>query len=266
MKKIYAECFDFRKLLLNVPLAFVLIYAICSFPGTAFTQGHVDLSSRMSPVKYQGGRNTCSVFSATSVMEFLINQEVGQEVDLSEAYNYWAGKTYALNTNFLKKLYSPIDGLAGFLAVEAYRNGSMLESEWPYETKNWDQKNDPRCKSVAGKKSFKCFTGVPPRKARVLRYGISPIYIARKKIGQFILKHKKPVVMNVLWCRGAVDNKTGNVRMPTLEEVNQAIRTKSGHVITLVGYDKKQKNLNTEIVTVKPGAGRDMEQFRKNTL
>ena len=218
-----------------------LIFTMSSFAGSAFSETKVDLSPMMSPVKQQGGRNTCSVFSATSVMEFLIKTELGREVDLSEAYNYWAGKKYALNTDLLRDMYRHIDGLAGFLAVEAYRHGSMLESEWPYEPQNWDQRNDPRCKRVAGKKSFECFTGVPPQNARQLRYGISPTYITRDKIGLYLLRNKTPVVMNVLWCSRAVDNRTGNVRMPTPEEVDQAISARSGHVITLVGYDKTQK-------------------------
>lgn len=219
----------------------VLISSMCCFPSSAFNQMSVDLSPVMSPVKQQGSRNTCSVFSATSVMEFLLKRELGHEVDLSEAYNYWAGKKYALNTDFLREMYRSIDGLAGFLAVEAYRYGSMLESEWPYEPQNWDQRNDPRCKRITGKKSFECFTGVPPRNARQLRYGISPTYISRDNIDRFLLNHKTPVVMNVLWCSRAVNNRTGNVRMPTQAEVNQAMSAKSGHVITLVGYDKKQK-------------------------
>ena len=156
-------------------------FGICCLAGNSNAQPAVDLSRDMTPVKSQGRRNTCSVFAATSLMEYLIKQETGQDVDLSESFNYWAGKNYALNTNFLRKAYENMDGLAGFLAVEAYRHGSMLESDWPYDMQNWLQKQDPRCKKVAGKPSTECFTGAPPGGAQRLRYGILPIYLGTRK-------------------------------------------------------------------------------------
>ena len=70
---------------------------------------------------------------------------------------------------------------------------------------------------------------------------MSPVYVKRKDIASFILKHKKPVLINVLWCGEAVNNQTGAVRMPTTEERNNAIEKRRGHVITLVGYYSKSK-------------------------
>ena len=210
----------------------------CSvWPGPFWAQNRVDLRSGLTPAGHQGGRNTCSVFAATGLMEYLIRQETGMQADLSESFNYWLGKSSALTTDYLRNLYRDMDGLAGFLAVEAYRHGSMLESEWPYDRQNWLQKQDPRCKKRADKASTPCYTGIPPQGAQRLRYGISPIYIPRERIGQFILKHKKPVVINVLWCQGAIDHKTGRIRMPTSSQVNDAVQHRRGHVILLVGYE-----------------------------
>ncbi|MDJ0666711.1 MAG: C1 family peptidase [Desulfobacterales bacterium] len=223
----------FCVLLINVGVSLV--------PATAGSKTAVDLRGNMTPVKHQGSRNTCSVFAATSLMEFLIKDKTGRTVDLSESYNYWAGKKRALTSDFLRERYANMDGLAGFLAVEAYRHGSMLESQWPYQNQTQLRQNDPRCRSVADKGPTECFTGLPPKRAQLLRYAIEPTYIPREKIGNFILRHNKPVVLNVLWCEGALNRRTGGFRLPTNTEVQDAIRNHRGHVITLVGFNPRTR-------------------------
>jgi hypothetical protein len=217
----------------------ILLLAVAA-PLKADTR-RVDLRSGLRPPSHQGGRNTCNVFAATGLMEYLIRQQTGVTVDLSEAYNYWAGKNKTLTTAFLRRAYTHMDGLAGFLAVEAYRHGSMRESDWPYASRNWLQNGDSRCRRVGGSPETRCFTGTPPAGAPLLRYGISPIYVPRERIGTFILEQKKPVVINVLWCQGAIDNRTGRIRMPTAGQVDDAVQHHRGHVILLVGYDAARR-------------------------
>lgn len=197
----------------------------------------VDLRSRLNTPRNQGERNTCNAFAATALMEFLIQDKTGQVLDLSESYNYWQGKQQILKSPYLSDTYAHIDGLAGFLAVKAYQVGSMLEHEWPYESNNWQQQKDPRCKVSQGQPATECFTGTPPPKAKTLPFKLQPLMIERTQIGAFILKEKKPVIFNLLWVNQAVNPRTGQIRMPTLQELAQA----GGHVITLVGYESKTK-------------------------
>lgn len=197
----------------------------------------VDLRPLLGPVKHQGERGTCSVHAATSLMEFLIRTRTGSPVDLSEAHNYWTAKSFALRTGFLRRTYSNMDGLAGFLAVEAYRYASMLESEWPYEPRNWQQTGDPRCTSEEGRPANECFTGVPPAGALVLPYRIRPIFVERTGLGQHLLEHRTPLVFNVAWYPAAVDHRTGALRLPTPREQSE----REGHVILLVGYDARSR-------------------------
>lgn len=196
-----------------------------------------DLRSQMTPVKFQGKRNTCNAFSATALMEFLIKAKTNQTMDLSEAYNYWAGKTYALDSEYLRNTYQNIDGLAGYLAVKAYENGSLLESEWPYKTTNWQQDNNPQCKQKNGKYIKECFTGIPPAQIQKLEFKAKPIFIAREKIAEFIQQKQQPVLVNIHWVYSAVNHQTGDIKMPTPDEFKQ----KGGHVITLVGYEPSTK-------------------------
>ena len=197
----------------------------------------VDLRPLMTPVKFQGQRGTCNAFAATALMEFLIKAKTSQNIDLSEAYNYWAGKKYTLDSDFLRKSYEHSDGLAGFMAVKAYKFGSMLEKEWPYEPRNWLQTNNSGCKIINNEPCTECFAGTPPAGAKLLPYRIEPIFIERTKIAGFILTNKKPVVFNLLWCSDAVNDNTGDFRMPT----EQDLKNSAGHVITFVGYDSVTK-------------------------
>ena len=194
-------------------------------------KGKVDLRVKELTVKYQGQRNTCSVFAATALIEYLIYSKYKKTVDLSEAYNYWAAKKLALTSEYLRNMYSTIDGLAGYLAVEAYKYGSMYEKDWKYENENWLTKKDKRCKTVNNNHVTECFTGTPPENSKKAEYTANPIFIKKKDIGQFILQEKKPVAINIFWYYSAVD-KQGNIRLP-----NDKIDKKGGHVILLVGYD-----------------------------
>lgn len=195
-----------------------------------------DLRPYLSDVKHQGARNTCSVFAATALMEFLIRSELDIPIDLSEQYNYWASRKYTLNAHndYIRDTYKEIDGLAGYLAVDAYKYGSMLESEWEYESHNWMQTGNEKCKYIDEKPVMECFTGSLPEDAEILPYRIRPVFIEREDIGRYIIEHQKPVVFNILWYMEAVDHTTGRISMPDESQIEAG---GDGHVILLVGYD-----------------------------
>lgn len=215
-----------------------LILAVIISGQSTLWADTIDLSHRMTPVKHQGDRNTCNAFAATALVEFLIKEKTGQDIDLSEAYAYYLGKTKALTTPYTKKAYTNDDGLAGFLAVKAYEYGCIAESDWPYELQNWFQKKDPRCTFTQGKPDPICFIGVPPKQAKQLQHRVSPIFIEPENFANFLLKTQKPIVFNILWFADSVNNQTGALHMPTAQEKSvQAY----GHVVLLVGYDSVAK-------------------------
>jgi C1A family cysteine protease len=197
----------------------------------------IDLRGEMSSVKHQGRRNTCSVFAATALMEYIIKKEDGKDLNLSENYNYWVGKDRCLYNQYLKDSYTSIDALAGILAFKAYNYGSMLEIEWPYENQNWLTLKDPRCTYVDGAPQKECFTGVPPEESTLLPYRSETILIERKDLKNYLLVEQKPIIFNVDWFFDAVDKESGRFRMPTEEELER----RGGHVILLVGYDDLKK-------------------------
>jgi len=222
------------------PCACMVLFFFWVVPSTQSALGQgttVDLRPLLGPVKSQGKRGTCSVHAATCLMEYLIRVKTGSSVDLSEAHNYWTAKNFTLDSAFLREAYTNIDGLAGFLAVEAYKFASMLETEWPYEPANWQQTGDPRCRVVDGKPCGECFTGLPPKDAKTLPYRINPTFVERSKLGEFLLTRRTPVVFNVAWYPDAVDQTTGAIRLPTPKEQ----QSRFGHVILLVGFDSSKR-------------------------
>ncbi len=196
----------------------ILLWSL--FGMSAFAD-EVDLRPQMTVVKSQGNRGTCSSFAATALMEFLVSQNEGVNLDLSEAFTYYLGKTKALDTPYVKKIYSKGEALAGYLAVRAFMFGCMVESEWPYKSENYRNS----------------FIGKPPKGAKQLPYRIEPILIKPENIAKFILSVKKPVVYNLLWCQSAVDNRTGKYRLPSEAE----LKDPAGHVILLVGYNSETR-------------------------
>ena len=192
---------------------------------------------KMTPVKHQANRNTCSVFAATSIAEFLLKEHRGQEVDLSESYNYYLAKHKALSNTFLKDAYLPVDGLAGYLALDGYSFGASMESDWPYEQNNWFATNNKKCKKPNGVPSVACFTGIPPKNLESIEETFKTVYIPFDKIGAYILNEKKPVLVNIWLFRNGMNMQTGALNIPPEGEE----QLMGGHVVVLTGYDAIQQ-------------------------
>ncbi len=213
----------------------------CALAAPAAAARSVDLREGMTPVKHQGERNTCSAFAATALAEFVLGRATGSEWDLSESFAYWAGKKVAPDSDEVRDLYAGIDGLAGFLAVEAFAEGAMRERDWPYERRNWLQTGDARCaRAQDGGLATECFTGSPPADRRRLPYRFATEYVERRDIANHLLRERTPVVVNIFWYPGLVDSDGTVRRVPTDAERSACVKRGQGcggHVVLLVGYD-----------------------------
>ncbi|RNC87735.1 MAG: hypothetical protein ED556_00670 [Winogradskyella sp.] len=208
-----------------------LIYKYNSDPSSS----KVELE--MTPAKHQGNRNTCSAFAATSIAEYILKDELGDTIDLSESYNYYISKKKALSNSFLKKAYEPVDGLAGYLALEGYKYGTAQETKWNYEQNNWLNTNDEKCKKNQGVPNVECFTGMPPDGFKPMSKTFKTIFIPFKDIGDFLLSEKKPVLVNIWLYRNGIDMETGELRIPPKD--NEQLM--GGHVIVITGYDSEKQ-------------------------
>jgi len=200
--------------------------------------GHADtdLRSQLGPVGDQADRNTCSAFEAVTLAEFLLEQKSQKQFRLSENYNYYAAKNFALSTDYLKSLYAHVDGMAAYLAVEALNSGIMLEAQWPYDPENGVTRKESAC--TGDSPPTTCFTGTPPQTAQVTPLKVKSVFIPRDQIRSYLETNKRPVLMNIHWYFDLADKK-GNVRMPTKQEAAECTGKGTncgGHVIMLVGY------------------------------
>ncbi len=194
----------------------------------------IDLSSDMSKIKHQGTRNTCSAFASTALAEYVIKKDLNKTYDLSEAYAYYNAKKKALSNSFLKQSYYPVDGLAGYLAVDGFKFGCMEESQWAYDgSVDWKTTNMPNCITKNGVSNMECFTGVPPKTAKPLNIKLKAVHIPLEKVDEFILSEKRPVVVNIWIYKNGMDMKTGKLSIPEKPELM------GGHVVLLIGYNKK---------------------------
>lgn len=124
-----------------------------TFPAT------FDLIATQSPVKSQGSRGVCSIFSTTAYMEHLYKAEgTLTDLDLSEQYMQWSAK-------FEVRSFPNTSGSNATYNLQAASDyGIPRESAWPYETIEWGTSNDPAC--TGDSRPTRCYTnGEPPQAA-----------------------------------------------------------------------------------------------------
>lgn len=119
---------------------------------------HSELLAFASPVRNQGGRNVCTIFSTVALMEHLYIKAGWPSYDFSEQYLQWLVK---FEDGVLPT--SPLSSPAANLAA-IYRHGIVPETLWPYETSPWSASDDPLC--TGSDAPPQCHTnGQPPQAA-----------------------------------------------------------------------------------------------------
>ena len=202
-------------------------------PAAGVTAG-VELKEGFSPAKHQGNRNVCNAFAALGLAEYLVWEKEGIKADFSEEFLYYNAKL-----NFTDKpelqAYKREQGLAGYVAVGALSAGVVAEKEWPFLSVLPPHTPVPPLTDPD--------LGVPPPgvAGKVLKYRFTPLAVRRGEIKNFLSKERKPVVMNLMFYFGNVDNASGRVKDP---DESQRARCFSagdncgGHVVLLTGYDQ----------------------------
>jgi len=118
-----------------------------------------DLVATQSPVKSQGSRGVCSIFGTTALMEHLyIVDGTLPMPDFSEQFLQWSSKVE----------YGSFQNTSGSSANvninTLNRYGSVLESDWPYESQPWGSSDDEAC--TGDSQPVRCYTnGDPPAAA-----------------------------------------------------------------------------------------------------
>ena len=106
--------------------------------GTIPTKS-TDLLQSQSPVKDQGERGVCTIFTTTGLMEHLYIKAGASNPSFSEQYLQWAVKSElgSMPTSEGSDIPDNVQAIAQF--------GIVAESADPYNNTEWTAANDPDC-------------------------------------------------------------------------------------------------------------------------
>lgn len=212
-----------------------------------FPPSYTELAQLQSPVKSQGSRGVCSIFSTAAYMEHLyIAEGTITDLDVSEQYLQWSAKfevgsfpnTSGSNANY------------NLQAISDY--GIPREEAWPYETSQWSSSNDAEC--TGDEMPTKCYTnGEPPDSARSAEKFKLPrsryISTRERDIKSHMFNQKTGVVVGLTFFyqswnhrRSTLPRNTqywdqGYVLYPNSKDEEVSLEKRAGHSILLVGWD-----------------------------
>jgi C1A family cysteine protease len=207
-----------------------------------------DLVAFQSPVKSQGSRGVCTIFSSTALVEHLYLKKGFKNPDFSEQYLQWATKVQA--GEFPHSEGS--NNSTNLDAVVSY--GIVEEAAWPYESYPWSSANNPDCGKAEEERPVVCFTnGEPPEGAKAARKYKLPssrwLSSRPNNIKAHMTAKKTAVVVGVdffyqAWNHGRSTlpinsgySAEGYVLFPNDKDVEESHKHRAGHGILLVGWD-----------------------------
>lgn len=216
-----------------------------NFPAQFF-----ELQATQSPVKSQGSRGVCSIFSSMAYVEHLyITEGSLPNPDFSEQYLQWSSK-------FLERAFPNTSGSNNDANLRAVANyGVPEESAWPYETSEWGASNDPDCGASGDDKPTKCFTNgetAPESAESAEKYFIprprwQSARVRSIKATMFNKKQAVPVGMTFFYqswnhSRSELPTnrdywKQGYVLSPNAKDREISLAKRAGHAILLTGWD-----------------------------
>jgi Papain family cysteine protease len=113
-----------------------------------------DVISKLTPVRSQESRGTCSIFSATAYLEGLLIQKGVGTVDTLDLSEEWL--QYTVNRG---RTSDGSSGPRNFTSIK--NNGMVLEATLPYIGQNWattwSELKDSRCGKLTGDDQTSCF-------------------------------------------------------------------------------------------------------------
>ena len=211
---------------------------------TVYPEQSSEVVAFQSPVKSQGSRGVCSIFSTTAYMEHLYIKAGWDVPDFSEQYLQWSVK-------FQEGSFPSSSGSNAASNLRAInRYGIPKESAWPYESQPWGASDDPACTGES--QPTRCYTnGEPPESAKQAEMFKLPDgkYISTRSIKHQIHTTKTGVVVGLdffyqSWNhrRSTLPTNQGNwsrgiVLYPNSDDVTESHTHRAGHSILLVGWD-----------------------------
>jgi C1A family cysteine protease len=201
-----------------------------------------------SPVKSQGSRGVCSIFSATAQIENLYIK-AGMPVadaDFSEQYLQWAAKN-------LSGGFRNTEGSTSDVNLRtAVQYGTVKEVAWPYESAPWTATNDAECVTGGENLPTKCYTnGEPPATiAQAEKFKLpSSRWVNTNSIKAHITAKKTGVNVGLTFFYQSWNHRRsqlpvnteywqqGYVTFPNADDQRVSLEKRAGHAIHIIGWD-----------------------------
>ena len=211
-----------------------------------------DLVDLQSPVKSQGSRGVCSIFSAVGLMEHLYIKSGAVVPDFSEQFLQWSVK--AELGRF--KHTSGSNGSANLTAINRF--GVVEESIEPYQSSSWSATQDERCEKPAEdseeKRPLICFTNGEPSEDAMgaNRFKLPPsrwISSNRQNLKAFMAENETGVVVGMTFFYQSWNHRKsklkvnseysrqGYVLYPNEADKEKSLEKRAGHSILIIGWD-----------------------------
>jgi hypothetical protein len=207
-----------------------------------------DLAEFQSPVRSQGRRGVCSIFSTTALMEHLyIKEGTITNPDFSEQFLQWSAKVEAGTFPHT----GGSNARSNLTAISDY--GIVAEADWPYESSKWTSSNDPACDGEDDMPT-RCYTnGDPPPEALAAKRYTLPrgrwVSARPRSIKAFMVNKKQGVVAGMTffyqsWNHGGSPlpvsseyKAQGYIPYPNDTDKEKSLEKRAGHSILIIGWD-----------------------------
>jgi len=211
-----------------------------------------DLAETQSPVKSQGSRGVCSIFSTVALMEHLYIKEGAVAPDFSEQFLQWSVKSELGR-------FTKTSGSNGSANIEAiHRFGVVEEAVMPYETFAWGASQDPACAKSDDEDKERptfCFTNGEPAEeildARRWKLPSSSRWVSSSanNIKAFLKENETAVVAGMTFFYQSWNHRKsplpvnqqykreGYVLYPNAKDLEHGEEKGAGHSILIVGWD-----------------------------
>lgn len=207
-----------------------------------------DIVELQSPVKSQGSRGVCSIFSTIALMEHLYIKGGAVTPDFSEQFLQWSVKSELGRF----KNTTGSNGSANISAISQF--GVVSEEADPYEGFSWTTAQDERCDKESDKQPIACFTNGDPSEDALSakRWKLPPsrwISSSRDNLKAFIHENQTGVVVGMTFFYQSWNHRKsklpvnseysrqGYVLYPNAEDKEKSLEKRAGHSILIVGWD-----------------------------
>lgn len=207
------------------------------------------LLATQSPVRSQGSRGVCSIFSTVALMEhlYLVGNSM-VDPDFSEQYLQWSAK-FEVNS------FPNSSGSNASYNLEAItRFGIVDEATYPYENNEWGRSQDADCDG-SDNQPTRCYTnGHPSDEVQAATKYFLPRsrWLHPDDIKSHIQSTNTGVVIGLTFFYQSWNHRSselgrndqswnsGFVTYPSAEDKQLSLVKRAGHSILLVGWDDEQ--------------------------